>query len=121
MGTLRRRSATRTGAELVIEHAFGELSLGESVAINGVCLTVVQFDAKTFQVEASEETLRVTSLANLQSGAKLNLERALRLGDRLGGHLVSGHVDGLARVLARNAASDGGLELELEAAPEHAR
>ena len=98
IGTLRRRSSTRTGAALVIEHAFGELSLGESVAINGVCLTVVQFDAKTFQVEASEETLRVTSLANLQSGAKLNLERALRLGDRLGGHLVSGHVDGLALV-----------------------
>lgn len=100
MGTLRRRASTRTGAALTLEHAFKELALGESIAVNGVCLTVTAFDATTFQVEASEETLRVTSLANLHPGAKLNLERALRVGDRLGGHMVSGHVDGLAVVSA---------------------
>lgn len=98
MGTLRRRSSTRTGAELTLAHAFGELTLGESISVNGVCLTVTAFDRASFQVEASEETLRVTSLASLQPGAKVNLERALRLGDRLGGHIVSGHVDGLAVV-----------------------
>ena len=106
MGTLRRRAGTRTGAELTLEHAFGELTLGESIAVNGVCLTVTAFDATTFRVEASEETLRVTSLANLQPGAKLNLERALRLGDRLGGHMVSGHVDGLAVVRALRPIGD---------------
>src|SRR5690606_18442085 len=73
MGTLRRRASTRTGATFTLEHTFGELVLGESIAVNGVCLTVTAFDATTFQVEASEETLRVTSLANLQAGAKLNL------------------------------------------------
>jgi len=106
MGTLRRRSNTRTGAELTLEHAFGELTLGESISVNGVCLTVTAFDRTSFQVEASEETLRVTSLANLQPGAKLNLERALRLGDRLGGHIVSGHVDGIAVVRALRPIGD---------------
>ena len=106
VGTLRRRSSTRTGAELTLEHAFEALTLGESIAVNGVCLTVTAFDATTFQVEASEETLRVTSLANLQPGAKLNLERALRLGDRLGGHMVSGHVDGIAVVRALRPIGD---------------
>lgn len=106
MGTLRRRASTRTGATFTLEHTFGELVLGESIAVNGVCLTVTVFDATTFQVEASEETLRVTSLANLQAGAKLNLERALRLGDRLGGHMVSGHVDGLAVVRALRPIGD---------------
>lgn len=106
MGTLRRRSKTRTGAELTLEHAFGELTLGESISVNGVCLTVTAFDSASFRVEASEETLRVTSLANLQPGAKLNLERALRLGDRLGGHIVSGHVDGLAVVRALRPIGD---------------
>jgi riboflavin synthase len=83
---------------LVVEHSLGELSLGESVAVNGVCLTVVSFGPGEFHVDASSETLRVTTLGRAEPGARLNLERALEVGDRLGGHFVSGHVDGLAAV-----------------------
>lgn len=72
---------------------------GESIAVNGVCLTVVAFDATGFQADASTETLALTSLGALPVGAALNLERAMRPSDRLGGHMVSGHVDGVGRVL----------------------
>jgi riboflavin synthase len=75
--------------------------LGESIAVSGVCLTVVAFDAQGFSADVSNETLGLTTLGRLHEGAAVNLERALRAGDRLGGHLVSGHVDGLGRVLAR--------------------
>jgi riboflavin synthase len=78
----------------------GDVRLGESIAVNGVCLTVVAFDAATFQADASTETLALTTLGTLAEGAALNLERAMRPSDRLGGHLVSGHVDGLGRVLS---------------------
>lgn len=72
--------------------------LGESVAVDGVCLTVTSVAGSMFSVDCSPETLRVTKLGRLQVGALLHLERALRLGDHLGGHLVSGHVDGLGVV-----------------------
>jgi len=79
---------------------FEQVQLGESVAVNGVCLTVIAFDARSFQADASTETLSLTTLGDLGEGAVLNLERAMRPTDRLGGHLVSGHVDGLGRVLS---------------------
>ncbi|WP_421569198.1 riboflavin synthase [Stenotrophomonas sp. PD6] len=79
---------------------FDAVQLGESIAINGVCLTVVAFDAATFQADASTETLGLTTLGQLADGAVINLERAMRPTDRLGGHLVSGHVDGLGQVLS---------------------
>lgn len=79
---------------------FADAALGESIAINGVCLTVVAFDATGFEADASNETLALTTLGQLPPGAPLNLERAMRADDRLGGHLVSGHVDGVGRVLA---------------------
>lgn len=82
---------------------FDQVSLGESIAVNGVCLTVVAFDAGSFQADASTETLALTTLGALADGAVLNLERAMRPTDRLGGHLVSGHVDGLGRVLSVHA------------------
>ena len=78
---------------------FEHVQLGESIAVNGVCLTVVAFDAGSFQADASTETLALTTLGTLAEGAALNLERAMRPSDRLGGHLVSGHVDGLGKVL----------------------
>ncbi|MBD7988001.1 riboflavin synthase [Luteimonas sp. Sa2BVA3] len=78
---------------------FADAKLGESVAVNGVCLTVVAFDAAHFEADASNETLALTTLGGLAEGAPLNLERAMRPSDRLGGHLVSGHVDGVGRVL----------------------
>ena len=80
-----------------------DVRLGESIAVNGVCLTVVAFDAGSFQADASTETLGLTTLGDLAEGAALNLERAMRPTDRLGGHLVSGHVDGLGRVLSVHA------------------
>ena len=79
---------------------FDNVQLGESIAVNGVCLTVVGFDDASFQADASNETLALTTLGALPVGAALNLERAMRPSDRLGGHLVSGHVDGLGRVLS---------------------
>ncbi len=78
---------------------FADARLGESIAVNGVCLTVVAFDAGHFEADASNETLALTTLGGLAPGTPLNLERAMRPTDRLGGHLVSGHVDGVGRVL----------------------
>jgi riboflavin synthase len=74
------------------------VALGESIAVNGVCLTVVAFDATSFEADASNETLALTTLGTLPLGRPLNLERAMRPTDRLGGHLVSGHVDGVGNV-----------------------
>ncbi|MEL1265933.1 riboflavin synthase [Pseudoxanthomonas putridarboris] len=79
---------------------FDAVRLGESIAVNGVCLTVIAFDATSFQADASNETLSLTTLGGLEAGAAVNLERAMRPTDRLGGHLVSGHVDGMGRVLS---------------------
>jgi riboflavin synthase len=82
------------------------LVIGASVAVGGVCLTVVRIDEEpgnaVFEVEAAPETLKVTTAGEWRLGTRLNLERALRVGDELGGHLVSGHVDGLATVVARH-------------------
>lgn len=77
---------------------FAEVVLGESIAVSGVCLTVVEFDATSFAADASTETLALTTLGGLGVGRAVNLERAMRPTDRLGGHLVSGHVDGVGRV-----------------------
>ncbi|MEE2788781.1 MAG: riboflavin synthase [Myxococcota bacterium] len=70
------------------------LSLGESVAVDGVCLTVTAWDADAFQVDVSPETLSMTTIGQYKKGRSVNVERALRVGDRLGGHFVTGHVDG---------------------------
>ena len=75
-----------------------QIDLGASIACSGVCLTVVERDADWFAVEVSAESLSRTTIGGWQTGTHINLERALRLGDELGGHIVSGHVDGLARI-----------------------
>ena len=77
-----------------------EKKLGASIACSGVCLTVIEAGADWFMVEVSAETLEKTTLASWQAGDKINLEGSLRVGDELGGHIVSGHVDGLARVVS---------------------
>ncbi len=79
---------------------FADARLGESIAVNGVCLTVIAFDETSFQADASTETLALTTLGGLRVDAPVNLERAMQPTDRLGGHLVSGHVDGVGRVLS---------------------
>lgn len=91
------------GGDQRLQIAFADLDrtdvvLGESIAVSGVCLTVVAFDADSWAADVSNETLALTTLGALPVGAAVNLERALRASDRLGGHLVSGHVDGVGRV-----------------------
>jgi riboflavin synthase len=104
LGSVSKVSSDGTATTLRIdEPAIAKgLPLGASVAINGVCLTVVRADAESFSVQAGPETLRLTNLGMLKAGDKVNLERALRLGDRLGGHLVQGHVDGVGMIERRD-------------------
>ena len=78
-----------------------DVSLGDSIAVNGVCLTVTALTANGFAADVSGETLRLTSIGDLDTGSGVNLERAMKAGDRFGGHMVSGHVDGLAEVVGR--------------------
>jgi riboflavin synthase len=90
------------------------LAIGESVAVNGACLTVVEFDGACFAADVSRETLSLTTLGGLRNGDPVNLEPALRAGDPLGGHLVSGHVDGLAMVTSMHAdARSARVQLEV--------
>jgi len=79
---------------------------GESIAVNGVCLTAMNINARRFTVDVSPESLARTNLGKLSVGSKVNLERALRLSDRLGGHMVSGHVDAVSKVLERRPLGD---------------
>lgn len=107
VGTLAARDTRGGDARLRIQAGtlpgFGQdadgVMLGESISVNGVCLTVIAFDAAGFEADASNETLSLTTLGQLPVGRAVNLERAMRPNDRLGGHLVSGHVDGVGRVL----------------------
>ena len=80
----------------------GDVALGDSIAVNGVCLTTVELPGDGFVADVSRETLSLTSLGQLESGSPVNLEKALTLATRLGGHLVSGHVDGLGVVIERH-------------------
>jgi len=95
----------------------GEFALGESIAVSGACLTVVERQENQFRVDAAPETLRRTTLGELRTGSRVNLELALRLSDRLGGHLVLGHVDGVLPVLSRTH-EGGSLVLEVGLSPE---
>jgi riboflavin synthase len=108
LGTVRRLESDGDGCLLhLAEPALApQLSLGESVAVNGACLTVVGRDADTFRFQVGPETLRRTNLGELRPGDRVNLERALRVGDRLGGHLVQGHIDGLGRIASRQRQGD---------------
>jgi len=102
---LRRGEA---GARLTIETGtrWVDLVVGQSIAVNGVCLTVVQGDGATFTTDLSSETLAVTTLGDLKLEDRVNLERPLKVGDRLGGHFVTGHVDGVGRIIRRRTAGD---------------
>jgi riboflavin synthase len=108
-----------SGARLEVEAAWlaGDLRPGESVAVNGCCLTVAEATAARFAADLVAETLRRTALAGLAAGARVNLERPLALGGRLGGHLVQGHVDGVARIIDRTPVGDG-EEVRIELPPD---
>lgn len=83
-----------------------EIELGESISVNGTCLTVTSVESDCFTVSASHETLKITNLTKLSVGAKVNLERSLKVGGRVGGHIVNGHIDGIARVLSISKRGD---------------
>ncbi|MGI6065596.1 MAG: riboflavin synthase [Bacillota bacterium] len=101
------------GASRVLEDG----KIGDSIAVNGVCLTVVAINEKGFQADVMAETLNKSNLGDLRPGEKVNLERALRLSDRLGGHLVSGHIDGVGKII-RQEVMDIAIVTEIEAPPE---
>lgn len=105
-GVLARRARRGPGYRLAVESGLSALVLGESISVSGACLTVVSFDAAGFEADVSLETVDKTSLGLLPIGGAVNLERALRVGDRLGGHLVSGHVDAVAKLLRVAAAGE---------------
>jgi riboflavin synthase len=98
VGTIARVGDTAAGREFRIECAYRDLTAGESIAVNGACLTVVEHGDGWFAVRAVVTTLGRTTMGAWTQGRRVNLERALRVGDRLGGHFVQGHVDGVAEV-----------------------
>lgn len=98
IGTIQTVQSVSDGLRILIQchDILNDLAVDDSVSVNGVCLTVVQFDNTSFQADAVAETVARTNLKKLRSGDQVNLERALRFSDRLGGHLVQGHIDGTA-------------------------
>jgi riboflavin synthase len=115
-GQLLARSPRGSGYSLSIAHAFGALEIGESIAVNGVCVTVTRDNSDRFEADASVETVARTTLGALPIGTAMHLERAMRIGDRFGGHIVSGHVDATTTLQAVEPQGDA-LELHF-AAPE---
>jgi riboflavin synthase len=120
-GTVAALAAAADGSGARLEVAApwlaGELRLGESVAVNGCCVTVAEPTAAGFAADLVAETLRRTALGGLSAGARVNLERPMTLGGRLGGHLVQGHVDGVAEVLERRPVGDG-EEVRIQLPPD---
>ncbi|OGU03882.1 MAG: riboflavin synthase subunit alpha [Gemmatimonadetes bacterium GWC2_71_10] len=109
IGTVRRARRTARGLALTIASPYRGLRIGESIAVDGACLTVVKTGKGTFTVEAVTMTRTRTTFADFAPGRPVNLERSLRASDRLGGHLVSGHVDGVGTVVRRVALEDSVL------------
>ena len=107
-GKLIRVEHPGQGLRLSLEIPLGltEISLGDSINVNGACLTVVEKKGQALTVDVSSETLQRTTFRELQEGEEVNLERALRLTDRLGGHIVSGHIDGIGTVIEKRKEGD---------------
>ena len=118
-GNVKKARQRRGLLELEIEApaVAKELRRGDSVAVNGVCLTATQTGRRRFSTQAMEETLARSTLGSLKRGGTVNLELAARLNDRLGGHLVQGHVDGIARV-TRIEESEGAVRVWMSASPD---
>lgn len=109
LGRVAELRLIEAGAVLTLEGGFepGSLSLGESICTNGVCLTVRSITDRGFVADLSAETLARTTLSSLRPGDAVNLERSLRVGDRISGHFVFGHVDGVGEVVAFDAEGEG--------------
>lgn len=119
LGEVRAKRQAGENWELTIATTFdlSTIELGESIAVDGACLTVTRLTSDGFCVDASPETLRKTTLGDRRIGDRVHLERALRVGDRLGGHLVLGHVDGVGVIRKRSKEKNAWL-FEVEAPPE---
>jgi riboflavin synthase len=116
LGKVSAVDATADGVTLAVRTRLaGEITEGDSVAVNGVCLTATAIAGEEFRAEVMHETLRRSSLADVATGSDVNLELALRASDRLGGHIVQGHVDGLGAI--RSVAEDGFARVVTIAAP----
>jgi len=119
MGVIKRLEKSGAGTTLTVlaSTVMDDLEAGASVSVNGACLTVVSVGEREFAVEVSPETLAVTTLGQLAAGTPVNLERAMRVHDRIGGHLVAGHVDGVGSI--RNRTPEGNaIVLTIEAPKE---
>jgi riboflavin synthase len=116
LGTVTALDATDDGVRLAVRTALAdELSLGDSVAVNGVCLTATEIEGEQFRADVMHETLRRSSLAAVEPGSHVNLELPLRAHDRLGGHVVQGHVDGTGRV---TGVEEDGFARQVTVAPD---
>ncbi len=103
VGVVKQVKGSGNGARKIFvecKEVLGDLKIGDSLAVNGVCLTIVERNKYQVGVEAVEETVKKTMIGNLKAGSLVNLERAVRLNDRLGGHLVQGHVDATGKVMS---------------------
>jgi riboflavin synthase len=119
MGQIKKIQHGTDSARLTVEGkvVLGDVKLGDSIAVNGICFTVVSYNERFFDVDVMAETLRKTNLNELKPGDRVNLERALRVGDRLGGHIVSGHIDGIG-VIERQQREDIAILTTIKAPPE---
>jgi len=116
LGTVTALKRVPQGLRLTVSTRFDDLQHGASVAVDGVCLTAVELGKGRFSADVSAETLSCTTLGDLQEGARVNLERPMALGERLGGHLVLGHVDGVGEVASKTPVGEGvRIELKLPA------
>lgn len=118
IGTLKEIIPSSQSIKLTVrcEKVIQDVKVGDSIAVNGICLTVTKFTSDSFTADAMPETMRRTNLGSLKFGEKVNLERALRLGDRLGGHIVTGHIDGTGKVSGKSE-EDNAIWLEIAASP----
>jgi riboflavin synthase len=119
LGRVRAVVPRHDGARIEIEatKVLDDVEVGDSIAVNGCCLTVAERGSGWWAADAVAETLARTSLGELADGDPVNLERPLRLADRLGGHLVQGHVDGVGRLRERRPLSDGSAEVDIDTPP----
>ena len=105
-GSVAAAERSAGNLRLTLRSDFTDLTLGESIAVDGCCLTVTGSEGDRFFADVAEESLRRTTLGGLKVGDKVHLERAMQIGDRLGGHIVQGHVDGVATLRERRADGD---------------
>lgn len=120
IGIIKALKYSGRSVQLDIAADWSDLALGESIAVNGACLTIAKMFPGGFTADLSQETVSKTSFSGIKTGALVNLEQALKAGDRFGGHFVSGHVDCAAKI-AKIIRKPGGTEIKVTIGPEHSR